>query len=58
MCELVVSLLQAQMRVPELFKAYSIAFISLLAGAAVVHNIYTPDLVSGALCGHRVPLLL
>lgn len=51
MCELVVSLLQAQMpaRVPELFKAYSIAFISLLAGAAVVHNIYTPDLVSGAL---------
>lgn len=48
---MVVSLLQAQMpaRVPELFKAYSIAFISLLAGAAVVHNIYTPDLVSGAL---------
>jgi hypothetical protein len=33
------------MAVPELFKAYSVALLSLLAGAAVVHNVYKPDLV-------------
>jgi hypothetical protein len=33
------------MAVPELLKAYSVALISLLAGAAVVHNLYKPDLV-------------
>jgi hypothetical protein len=33
------------MAVPELLKAYSVAMISLLAGAAVVHNFYKPDLV-------------
>ncbi len=27
-------------------KAYAVAITSLLAGAAVVHNIYKPDLVS------------
>jgi len=26
-------------------KAYAVAVVSLLAGAAVVHNIYKPDLV-------------
>lgn len=26
------------------FKAYSVAMVSLLAGAAVVHNLYKPDL--------------
>ena len=26
-------------------KAYVVAFVSLLSGAAVVHNIYKPDLV-------------
>lgn len=26
------------------FKAYSVAMASLLAGAAVVHNVYKPDL--------------
>lgn len=28
-------------------KAYAVAFVSLLSGAAVVHNIYQPDLVRG-----------
>ena len=27
-------------------KAYAVAIVSMLAGAAVVHNIYSPDLVS------------
>ncbi len=26
------------------FKAYSVAIVSMLAGAAVVHNVYQPDL--------------
>lgn len=26
------------------FKAYGVAIVSMLAGAAVVHNIYQPDL--------------
>lgn len=43
------------MAVPELFKAYSVALVSLLAGAAVVHNFYKPDLVSITL-GHAVQL--
>lgn len=34
------------MVVPDLLKAYSLALVSLLAGAAVVHNLYKPDLVS------------
>lgn len=33
------------MVVPDLLKAYSLALVSLLAGAAVVHNLYKPDLV-------------
>ena len=28
------------------YKAYAVAFASLLTGAAVVHNIYKPDLVT------------
>jgi hypothetical protein len=28
----------------EMLKVYSVALLSLLAGAAVVHNIYRPDL--------------
>ncbi len=29
-------------------KAYAVAITSLLAGAAVVHNVYKPDLVSSS----------
>jgi hypothetical protein len=32
-------------------KAYAVAFVSLLSGAAVVHNIYQPDLVRGLFQG-------
>ncbi len=30
----------------QFYKAYAVAIASLLTGAAVVHNIYKPDLVS------------
>lgn len=30
----------------SLYKAYAVAIGSLLTGAAVVHNIYKPDLVT------------
>ncbi len=30
----------------QFYKAYAVAIGSLLTGAAVVHNIYKPDLVS------------
>lgn len=31
---------------PDILKAYAVALVSLLAGAAFVHNLYKPDLVS------------
>lgn len=33
---------------PQMLKAYGVALVSLLAGAAFVHNIYQPDLVRSA----------
>lgn len=40
--------------------SYAVAMGSLLAGAAVVHNVYRPDLVSSmhSLLSLRTPLLL
>lgn len=35
---------------PDIIKAYLTALCSMLAGAAVVHNIYKPDLVR-LMCG-------
>ena len=32
------------MRVPDLVKGYAVSILSLFAGAAVVHEIYKPDL--------------
>ena len=31
----------------SMLRAYAVAFASLLAGAAVVHAVYKPDLVRG-----------
>jgi hypothetical protein len=33
----------------DLVKAYAVALLSMLAGAAVVHNIFKPDLVGLAI---------
>lgn len=32
------------MRVPDVIKGYAVSILSLFAGAAVVHEIYKPDL--------------
>lgn len=34
----------------SMMRAYAVALASLLAGAAVVHAVYKPDLVSGGWC--------
>lgn len=44
------------------YKAYAVAIASMLTGAAIVHNIYKPDLVSHStlqcLSAFRVEILL